>query len=382
MIETCEFYDELTKNNIEFFTGVPDSLLKSFCAYIKDNVDNEKNIIAANEGNAIALAAGYYLSTGKFGLVYMQNSGLGNSINPLASLADKLVYSIPMLLLVGWRGEPGTKDEPQHEKQGIITTELLDTLEIPYEVLSENTNNEEMKAKIKEAYKYMKENSEPYALVIKKGTFNEYKLKNNPISNFQMTREEAIEIIISKMKENAVIVSTTGMSSRELFELREKQGENHDKDFLTVGSMGHASQIALGVALNRKDKDVYCIDGDGALIMHLGGLAIIGNQEPKNFKHILINNGAHDSVGGQETVGLKIDVLAIAKACGYKECYSCTSREELLKYGDEIANSKGPILLEVKVKKGARKDLGRPTKTPLENKESFMKFLTKAQSRK
>lgn len=382
MIETCEFYDELTKNNIEFFTGVPDSLLKSFCAYIKDNVDNEKNIIAANEGNAIALAAGYYLSTGKFGLVYMQNSGLGNSINPLVSLADKLVYSIPMLLLVGWRGEPGTKDEPQHEKQGIITTELLDTLEIPYEVLSENTNNEEMKAKIKEAYKYMKENSEPYALVIKKGTFNEYKLKNNPISNFQMTREEAIEIIISKMKENAVIVSTTGMSSRELFELREKQGENHDKDFLTVGSMGHASQIALGVALNRKDKDVYCIDGDGALIMHLGGLAIIGNQEPKNFKHILINNGAHDSVGGQETVGLKIDVLAIAKACGYKECYSCTSREELLKYGDEIANSKGPILLEVKVKKGARKDLGRPTKTPLENKESFMKFLTKAQSRK
>jgi len=377
MIDVKEFYNELLNNDINFFTGVPDSLLKSFCAYIKDNVSSEKNIISANEGNAIGLASGYYLATRKIGLVYMQNSGLGNALNPLASLVDKLVYSIPMLLIIGWRGEPNKKDEPQHKKQGLITTETLEMLGIKYEILDEDTNNDEMKLKVKKAYNYMTENNEPYALVIKKDTFDEYKLKNNTSFDFEMTREEAIEIIVSKMKEDSVIVSTTGMASRELFEIREKHKENHSKDFLTVGSMGHASQIALGIALSNKEKDVYCIDGDGALLMHLGGLSIIGNQSPKNFKHILINNGAHDSVGGQETVGFKIDTSAIAKSCGYKECYSCSSKVELLGIAEKITDVEGPVLLEIKVKKGARKDLGRPTTTPIENKEAFMKFLDK-----
>jgi len=377
MIEVKEFYNELLNNDISFFTGVPDSLLKSFCAYIKDNVSSEKNIVSANEGNAIGLASGYYLATRKIGLVYMQNSGLGNAVNPLASLADKLVYSIPMFLIIGWRGEPNKKDEPQHKKQGLITIETLEMLGIEYEILDETTNNDEMRLKVKKAYSYMKENNEPYALVIKKDTFDEYKLKNNTVCDFEMTREEAIEIVVSKMKENSATVSTTGMASRELFELREKHKENHNKDFLTVGSMGHASQIALGIALSNKDKDVYCIDGDGALLMHLGGLAIIGNAEPKNFRHILINNGAHDSVGGQETVGFKIDTLAIAKACGYKECYSCSSKVDLLNLSEKITTIEGPVLLEIKVKKGARKDLGRPTTTPIENKEAFMEFLNK-----
>ena len=377
MVEVKEFYNELLNNDISFFTGVPDSLLKSFCAYIKDNVSSENNIVSANEGNAIGLASGYYLGTRKIGLVYMQNSGLGNAVNPLASLADKLVYSIPMLLVIGWRGEPNKKDEPQHKKQGVITTETLEMLGIKYEILDEASNNDEMKLKVKKAYSYMKENNEPYALVIKKDTFDEYKLKNNTSFDFEMTREEAIEIVVSNMKENSVAVSTTGMASRELFELREKYKENHNRDFLTVGSMGHASQIALGIALSNKDKDVYCIDGDGALLMHLGGLAIIGNAEPKNFRHILINNGAHDSVGGQETVGFKIDTLAIAKACGYKQCYSCSSKEELLNLSEKITTVEGPVLLEIKVKKGARKDLGRPTTTPIENKEAFMEFLDK-----
>ena len=377
MVEVKEFYNELLNNDISFFTGVPDSLLKSFCAYIKDNVSSENNIVSANEGNAIGLASGYYLGTRKIGLVYMQNSGLGNAVNPLASLADKLVYSIPMLLVIGWRGEPNKKDEPQHKKQGVITTETLEMLGIKYEILDEASNNDEMKLKVKKAYSYMKENNEPYALVIKKDTFDEYKLKNNTVFDFEMTREEAIEIVVSKMKENSAVISTTGMASRELFELREKHKENHSKDFLTVGSMGHASQIALGIALSNKDKDVYCIDGDGALLMHLGGLAIIGNAEPNNFRHILINNGAHDSVGGQETVGFKIDTLAIAKACGYKQCYSCSSKEELLNLSEKITTVEGPVLLEIKVKKGARKDLGRPTTTPIENKEAFMEFLDK-----
>lgn len=377
MIEVKAFYDELLNNDISFFTGVPDSLLKSFCAYIKDNVSSDKNIVSANEGNAIGLAAGYHLGTKKIGLVYMQNSGIGNAVNPLASLADKLVYSIPMLLVIGWRGEPNKKDEPQHKKQGLITVETLELLGIKYEVLDIDTNNDEMRIKVKKAYTHMKKENEPYALVVKKDTFNEYNLKNSNKFDFEMTREEAIETVIGNIKEESVIVSTTGMASRELFELREKYKENHNKDFLTVGSMGHASQIALGVALSNKDKEVYCIDGDGALLMHLGGLAIIGNQEPKNFRHILINNGAHDSVGGQETVGFEIDTLAIAKACGYKKCYSCSSKEELAKLSKEITDIKGTVLLEIKVKKGARKDLGRPGATPIENKEAFMKFLDK-----
>lgn len=377
MIEVKEFYSELLNNDISFFTGVPDSLLKSFCAYIKDNVSRDKNIISANEGNAIGLAAGYHLGTRKIGLVYMQNSGIGNAVNPLASLADKLVYSIPMLLVIGWRGEPDTKDEPQHKKQGLITVETLDLLEIKYEVFDKATSNEEMRLKVKKAYKHMKKENEPYALVIKKDTFDKYKLKNNPNFDFEMTREEAIEVVIANMKKESVIVSTTGMASRELFELREKYKENHNRDFLTVGSMGHASQIAMGIAVSNNDKEVYCIDGDGALLMHLGGVAIIGNQQPKNFKHILINNGSHDSVGGQETVGLKIDTLAIAKACGYKKCYSCSSKQELIKLSKEISDIEGPILIEIKVKKGSRKDLGRPGATPIENKEIFMEFLDK-----
>lgn len=377
MIDVKTFYDELLNNDISFFTGVPDSLLKSFCAYIKDNVGSDKNIVSANEGNAIALAAGYHLGTRKIGLVYMQNSGIGNAVNPLASLVDKLVYSIPMLLVIGWRGEPNKKDEPQHKKQGLITVETLDLLGIKHEVLDIDTNNDEMRIKVKKAYTHMKKENEPYALIIKKDTFDEYNLKNSNKFDFEMTREEAIEAVIGNIKEESVIVSTTGMASRELFELREKYKENHNKDFLTVGSMGHASQIALGVALSNKDKEVYCIDGDGALLMHLGGLAIIGNQEPKNFRHILINNGAHDSVGGQETVGFEVDTLAIAKACGYKKCYSCSSKEEVVNLSKEIADIEGTVLLEIKVKKGARKDLGRPKATPIENKEAFMEFLDK-----
>lgn len=375
MINIKEFYDELLNNDIDFFTGVPDSLLKFFCAFIKDNVSERKNIIAANEGNAIGLAAGYHLATKKIGLVYMQNSGIGNALNPLVSLADKLVYSLPMLLIIGWRGEPNKKDEPQHKKQGIITTKILDVLDIKYEVLDNNTNNDEMRVILQKAYDFMKENNEPYAIVIKKGTFDEYILKDNCIYNFGMTREEAIGVLVNSIEKNAAVISTTGMASRELFELREKYKQDHNRDFLTVGSMGHASQIALGVALSNKDKEVYCIDGDGALLMHLGGLTTIGNQKPKNFKHILINNGVHDSVGGQETVGFKIDILAIAKGCGYKECFSCSSREELAKLLERIKDGEGPILLEIRVQKGARKDLGRPTSTPIENKEAFMKFL-------
>ena len=377
MIDTEKFCMRLKEKEIDFFAGVPDSLLKDFCSYIKDNIDCKKNIIAANEGNAIAIASGYHLSTGKIPLVYMQNSGQGNTINPLASLNDPLVYSIPVLLMIGWRGEPGKKDEPQHKKQGIVTLKLLEALDIEYSVLTENDDFNVAEKKLEKALEHMRKYKKPYALVVSKNTFSPYKLKSEVRTNFEMNREEAIKEITQALDDEDIVVSTTGMASRELFEIREFMNKGHEKDFLTVGSMGHASQIALGIALSKPNRDVYCLDGDGALLMHLGGLAIIGSQEVGNFKHIVINNGAHDSVGGQPTVGFNIDIISIAKACGYRGAYTASSYDELKLGLKQLMNSKGPALLEVKVNKGARKDLGRPTTSPIENKEAFMNFLSK-----
>jgi len=364
------FYDNLIKNGIDFFTGVPDSLLKDFCAYVTDNAPEEKNIIAANEGNAIALAAGHHLATKKFALVYMQNAGLGNTINPLTSLADEEVYSIPMLLLIGWRGEPDVKDEPQHKKMGKITLQLLETLGIPYVIL--NGNYEEI---IKNAIIHMKNKKSPYAIVVKKDTFEKYELKNKKITNYELNREGAIKTIVNLLDEDDIVVSTTGMASRELFEIREANKQGHEKDFLTVGSMGHSSSIALGIALEKPDRQVYCFDGDGALIMHMGALAIIGQLKPKNFKHIVFNNYAHDSVGGQPTAALNMNIPLVAKANGYAAAFSAKTKEEIINKIGKIKSMNGPVLLEIKVNKGARKDLGRPTTTPIQNKEDFMGFL-------
>ena len=371
MISCKDFYDKLIESKIGFFTGVPDSLLKDFCAYITDNTPKENNIIAANEGNAIAIASGYHLATGKFGMVYMQNSGLGNAINPLTSLADPEVYSIPMLLLIGWRAEPGVKDEPQHIKMGNVTLSLLEAIGIKYEIL--NDNFEEI---IKKAKDYMGKEKAPFAIIVKKGTFEEYKLKNKKETNYKFHREEALKLIIPLLDEKDIVVSTTGYTSREIFELRGDNKQGHEKDFLTVGSMGHSSSIALGIALEKPDRQVYCFDGDGALIMHMGSLSTIGSLKPKNFKHIVFNNYAHDSVGGQPTAASIIDIPAIAKSNGYSDAFSAETKDEILEKIKQIKEIDGPALLEIKVNKGARKDLGRPTRTPIENKEDFMGFLS------
>jgi phosphonopyruvate decarboxylase len=375
MISPKEFYDVLKRNEIEFFTGVPDSLLKSFCAYLNDNANTKNHIISANEGGAIALASGYNLATGKIGLVYMQNSGQGNVINPLVSLADPEVYSIPILLLIGWRGEPGKQDEPQHVKQGKITFDLLNVLEIPYEILPDSL--EEAEKILEKAIRYMKEKNAPFALVAKKGIFEEYALKNETQHSFEMSRENAIKLVVDSLSSEDIIISTTGKISRELFEYREELKQNHDKDFLTVGSMGHSSQIALGIALQKPEKQIYCLDGDGSVIMHMGSLAIIGQHARKNFKHIIFNNGAHDSVGGQPTAGFEIDLQSIAKACGYNISLKAETVEEITEKMNLIKSTEGPALLEILVNKGARKELGRPTKTPKENKNNFMGFLNK-----
>ena len=376
MVDPYEFVDCLKRNGVEFFTGVPDSLLKELCSCMAHTSRPGQHVIAANEGGAVALALGYHLATRKIPLVYLQNSGLGNVVNPLLSLVDEDVYSVPMLLVIGWRGEPGVHDEPQHKKQGRVMLPMLDAMEIPYSVLGADVDHAE--PIVKDAVAHVRKNSGPFALVIKKGAFAPYTAPPLKKTDYPLSREEAIQQVIDVLEARDVVVSTTGMPSREVYEYRTKKGAGHQRDFLTVGGMGHASQIALGIALHRPERSVYCLDGDGALLMHMGGLALVGTLKPKNFTHIILNNGAHDSVGGQPTVALDIDILSIARATGYARVARARTQSELRSSLQELKASPGPSLLEIQVRCGARKDLGRPGTTPIQNKDAFMDFLESA----
>lgn len=374
MVSVEKFYDTLRNCGIKLFTGVPDSLLKNLCAYITDNSDSFHNIIAANEGAAVGIAAGHYMATGEVPVIYMQNSGIGNAVNPLMSLADEKVYSLPILLIIGWRGEPGVHDEPQHVKQGEVTLPLLDAMEIPYVILSDDDSS--ALPAVQMIVNDCKKLSRPHAIVIRKNTFGKYRLKNEAVNDYPLSREEALTRIVKSMDNDSVIVSTTGKLSRELFELRESSGQDHSHDFLTVGSMGHASSISLGIALEKPERRVYCFDGDGAFIMHMGAITNVGALAPKNYVHVVFNNGAHESVGGQPTLGFGIDMCAIAKACGYKEAVTITTGEEFEELSKTINTIDGPALVELRVRIDSRENLGRPTTTPIENKEAFMKFLS------
>ena len=413
MIRPEFFIDTLGSYGIDFFAGVPDSLLKNFCAVLSARLDGRHNIIAANEGGAVGLAAGHYLATGRPACVYMQNSGEGNAVNPLASLMDGDVYGLPALLVIGWRGEPGVKDEPQHAKQGKITLSLLDCLGIPYSVLSDDESV--ASAQIADAIAVINAGG-VYALVVRKGTFSapEDVPAAEPSAAAdvpELSRESAIQAVAAALGPQDIVVSTTGMISRELFEYRASSGMGHGHDFLTVGSMGHASQIALGIALERPDRRVCCFDGDGAVLMHMGSMAIVGQSGASNYVHIVFNNGAHDSVGGQPTVGLAVDLCAVARAVGYRSAVRVSTAAELRSAlpgllsgagspagsgagsvaegaADSVAGSgagssagssassvAGPAFLEVIVRKGNRPDLGRPTTTPVQNRDAFMDFL-------
>ena len=359
----------------DFYTGVPDSQLKALCNYLIDTygTDPKHHVIAANEGNAAALAAGYHLATGKVPVVYMQNSGEGNIINPAASLLNDKVYAIPVIFVIGWRGEPGIHDEPQHIYQGEVTVRLLEDMDIASFLVGKETTGEELKEAMSR-FAPLLEAGKDVAFVIRKGALTdapkvEYKNSNT------MTREAIIQHIVKATGEDP-IVSTTGKASRELFETRVANGQGHQYDFLTVGSMGHASSIALGVALNRPEKKIWCIDGDGAMLMHMGAMAVIGKIRPENLVHIVINNGAHETVGGMPTVAADIDVVAIAKACGYPEAVSVASFDDLDSALEKAAEGKGLRLIEVKCSIGARDDLGRPTTTARDNKEGFMAYLS------
>lgn len=375
MIQSEKFINALFALDIRFVTGVPDSLLKDVCACITTRFPQDRHIIASNEGSAIGLAIGHYLASGRPALVYMQNAGLGNVVNPITSLADPQVYGIPMILMVGWRGEilsDGSQlhDEPQHVAQGQMTIKQLNLLKIPFRIIDKEVD--EIEPILSELVDAAISKQCPVALVVRKSSFSSFKLSENQQDSL-MTREESIKAIIAELPQNVPVVSTTGMTSRELFELRKKSGEGNEKDFLTVGGMGHASAIATGIALSKGDQKVLCLDGDGALLMHMGILT--NTADCRNLLHVVINNGVHDSVGGQPTKANSLDLGAIAKACGYQYVYRANDADEIRRAIKSMLQGSGSSFLEIQCRQGARPDLGRPDRTPAESKRDFMQFL-------
>lgn len=369
-----KFCELLIRNDVSYFCGVPDTSLSSFGFYLDKN-SSASHDIAANEGNAVASAIGYYISTGKVPLVYMQNSGLGNAINPLMSLADGSVMGIPMILLIGWRGEPGKQDEPQHQKQGGATQELINSLGIPHDILSED--EEKASAQVKHMIKNTNEISSPCALIVRNGTFETHDSTNKK-SPYLLSREDAIGLIADSAEDSAVIVATAGKASRELFEYRNKMKQGHGRDLLIVGGMGHASGIAMNIAAQESDRKVYCVDGDGALIMHMGVLPIIASKGLGNFCHLVLNNGSHQSVGGQPTVAFDIDIPKIAKASGYDEVFLAEDIDSLKSILRKVRESEGTVLVEIRINMESRDNLSRPDILPDQNKKAFMDFLHKA----
>ncbi len=374
MITSFELYNIFKKYELTFFTGIPDSTFADWMLFLAEH--DEKlltNIIACNECESIAICVGYYLASGKIGVAYMQNAGFGKTINPLTSLCNPELYSIPVLLMIGWRGEPGKLDEPQHKKMGRIMNLLLKDLEIPYVILPFDIGG--IEREIKKAKNYLETNKAPYALIIKKGIINNKKSKENLLLNYEMTREMALKLIIDKFDQNEIIISTTGKTSRELYEYRDNHNEVHRKDFYMVGSMGCAASIGLGIALQKKGRRVIVIDGDGALIMQMGALATIGHKSPPNLIHIVFDNESHDSTGGQPTVSKSLNFKEIALNCNYKYSALIKSKSQLISELNNVKKLDGPSMLVIKVKQGSRKDLGRPKTSFIKLKNGFIRYL-------
>jgi phosphonopyruvate decarboxylase len=373
MLEPSSYLLTLKECGITFFSGVPDSLLKEICFCITETISPDNHVIAANEGAAVGLSIGHYIGTGKIPLVYLQNSGLGNLVNPLLSLASPEVYGIPMLIMIGWRGEPGHDDEPQHIHQGRVMVPMLEAMNIPITILSNDPIIANQQTR--EAAMRSQQMKGPVALIVRKGTFKKFQRISKEFISHPMSREQAIMTAAEILEDNAAVICTTGMASRELFEFRVGAGTGHQRDFLTVGGMGHANQIALGLALARSDRTVYCFDGDGAALMHMGSMAIIGQSSCTNLIHLVFNNGVHGSVGGQPTVGFSIDIAKIALACGYISAKCVETPEALISSILDARTKDGPTLIEVRVRPGNRDNIGRPTTTPENNKLGLMEFM-------
>ena len=356
MLDQKRVFETLRSHGVTYFAGVPDSYLNGFCNFALANCGT-RNVITANEGSAVALAAGHYLATKEIPLVYMQNSGEGNAVNPLASLADPNVYAIPMILLIGWRGQGNSEpNHPQHKLQGEITTGLMELMHIPFTVLTDD--NEEFEATIAKAAKYCEENRAPYALIAPKGVMADPDKPNNVDDVYPMSREEAIEVILDHMPADTIYSATTGRATRELFFLREKRGEGKEHDFLNVGSMGHASSVALGIALSHPDRKVVALDGDSAAIMHMGAMTMVSKTEAPGFMHVILNNGAHESVGGQPSAGHLLDWTKIAEACGYETVgYAVTTKEELIEAIEALRDCGKASFIDCRIHKGLTRKL-------------------------
>jgi phosphonopyruvate decarboxylase len=366
-----DFSKKLNRLGFDTAVGVPDSTFKGLISYFSSQ-DVFRHVIAANECEAMGIAAGYFLGHNKPAMVYMQNSGFCKTLNPYTSMLSADVYSVPCLMLVGWRGEPGKKDEPQHKMMGRIMTDLFDVMELEYAVLEES----QWEKQLETARDYLLENEQPFVIAIRKGLFDDFKLPEStttaPAQDL-MLREQAVNIIVDHLSTDAVIVSTTGKTSRELFEIREQRNQPHGTDFYTVGSMGCASSIAFGVGLADSQKTVVVLDGDGAALMQLGTMATMGHYRNPRIKHILLDNNCHESTGGQPTVSHSIHFPDIARACGYEYVESVDNAADLEQALQGLEHNGKLSLLVVKVKKGARPDLGRPTTTPKENRDAFIR---------
>lgn len=372
LIDTKEFVEALVGKGLDLWAGVPDSLLKELCSCASDMLD-DKFLITANEGNAVGVACGWHVATGGCGVVYMQNSGEGNAVNPLLSIADPDVYGIPMLLVIGWRGEPGVHDEPQHVKQGKVTCAMLDSMGVPYEVLDPDLWTLQLDGLLQT----MRNESRPVALVVHKGTFSPYPFEAE-VSSDPLLREEALEVVLDCIGPDDLVVSTTGKESREVFEVRERRGDAHDADFLTVGGMGHTASIAYGMALGCPDRTVWCLDGDGSMLMHMGSLAVMAQEWPDNLRYVVNVNGAHESVGGQPNVGASIDVPMVLCGCGFAGTITARTVDEIAEAMDEVRNV-SRVALVLRTRQGSREDLGRPTVSPANNKLAMMRRIGSAE---
>jgi phosphonopyruvate decarboxylase len=385
MIDPARVVDRLGELGVRFYTGVPDSLLKHLSSHLMASLPRTSHVITANEGAAVAMAIGHHLRTKQTALVYLQNSGFGNAVNPLLSLADEEVYGIPMLLLVGWRGQPGVSDEPQHVKQGRVMQPLLEALDLPWSVLpTEPADADEC---LRVAVQTAAQRRSPYVVLVEKDTFTAPAAAPDPAPAAARTsgaraagtelptREEALTALVDALGDRTVNVATTGMLSRELFELRQRSAHGGDLDFLTVGGMGHASSIALGIAMREHEREVWCLDGDGAVLMHLGSLVVIADHAPDRLFHVVFNNGVHDSVGGQPTSIGVVDLAATARAVGYRYAASVHRLADVPEQVERLRTAGGPSLLELRVRPGNRPGIGRPTRTPAQSRTAFMTAL-------
>lgn len=355
MVNQEQLFKALEGMGVNFFTGVPDSLLNDFCLYLVKNIPDGQHVMAANEGNAVAIAAGHYMATGDIPVVYMQNSGIGNATNPLLSLTHDCVYGIPMILVIGWRGDPAINDHAQHKKQGELTPVLMDDMDIPYEILDdENTVIQKFEWAVGKA----KEISAPVALIAKKAILTEKVKKQEYAESPLMNREEAVSAVVDILGKDVIYLGTTGRATREVHEQLKAHGIGDGHEFQNVGSMGHVSSVGLGIALAKPKQKVVVFDGDAAAVMHLGALATNCRYKAGNMIHIVLNNGVNESVGGQPSAGYVVNLTDIAAACGYRTPgHAIETKEELQQIVREQKDGDMPLFIDVHVRQGIRKDM-------------------------